>query len=275
MILGMTSRGWMGALYSGAPDPYKAQIELMAEYDLHATGWSSRELMAMEPAHREEIAGWLEAHDVQVTLGVGYNYFTDDEEEVRRGLDAVAEALEVLPPLMRSTVCTTGAPRHIHRFTHDPPLPEQLDILAERLGPVAALAETAGLKLAYHNVLRYCSDIAEICRRVPNLGFVFDTGNCFLVGDRPTQAARDAAPYTFAMHFKDHYAMPSLQRPMGVHIRGAVPGQGDASLREVWEIVKADVPDLDQLVVEMEIDPVEGMERREALQQAIAFMHSL
>jgi len=77
------------------------------------------------------------------------------------------------------------------------------------------------------------------------------------------------------MHFKDHYAMPSLQRPMGVHIRGAVPGQGDVGLREVWEIVKAGAPDLDRRVGEMEIDPVEGMERHEALEQAIAFMRSL
>jgi sugar phosphate isomerase/epimerase len=275
VILGLTSGGWMSALYTRAPDPYKAQIELLAQYDLHATGWSSRELMAMEQGRREEIAGWLEEHDIQITLGVGFNYFTEDEDEVQRGLDAIAEALEVLPPLMRSTVCTTGAPRHIHRFTREPPLPKQLDILAERLGPVAALAKAAGLKLAYHNVVRYCSDIAEVCRRVPNFGFVFDTGNCFLVGDRPAQAARDAAPYTFAMHFKDHYVMPSLQRPMGVHIRGAVPGQGDVGLREVWAIVKAEAPDLDRLVVEMEIDPVEGMEQHEALEQAIAFMRSL
>ena len=109
MILDMTSRGWMGALYTGAPDPYKAQIELLAEYDLHVTGWSSRELMAMEHGRREEIADWLEEHDIQITLGIGYNYFTEDEDEVQRGLDVIAEALEVLPPLMRSTVCTTGA----------------------------------------------------------------------------------------------------------------------------------------------------------------------
>lgn len=109
MILDMTSRGWMGALYTGAPDPYKAQIELLAEYDLHVTGWSSRELMAMEHGRREEIAGWLEEHDIQITLGIGYDHFTEDEDEVQRGLDAIAEALEVLPPLMRSTVCTTGA----------------------------------------------------------------------------------------------------------------------------------------------------------------------
>jgi sugar phosphate isomerase/epimerase len=275
VILGMTSGGWMGALYRSAPDPYKTQIELLAEHDLHATGWGSRELMAMEPARREEIAGWLEQHDIQVTLGIGYDYFTADEGEVQRGLDTIAEALQVLPRLMRSTVCTTGAPRHIHRFTREPSLPKQLDILTERLGPVAELAQKAGLKVAYHNVVRYCSDIAEICRRVPNFGFVFDTGNCFLVGDRPAQAARDAAPYTFSMHFKDHYAMPSLQHPMGVHIRGAVPGQGDVGLREVWEIVKAGAPDPDRLVVEMEIDPVEGMDQREALEQAIAFMHSL
>ena len=82
MILGLTSRGWMGALYLDAPDPYQAQIELLAEYDLHATGWSSRELMAMEPARREEIAGWLQEHDIQVTLGVGFDYFTEDGDEV-------------------------------------------------------------------------------------------------------------------------------------------------------------------------------------------------
>jgi sugar phosphate isomerase/epimerase len=275
VILGLTYGGWMSALYNKAPDPYKAQIELLAAHDLHVTGWGARQLMEMEPARRQEIAGWLAEHDIYVTLGVGYNYFTEDEAEVQRGLDAIAEALEVLPPLVRATVCTTGAPRHIHRFTHDPSLPEQLDLLAERLGPVAALAHKAGCKLAFHNVMRYCSDIVEVCRRVPNLGFVFDTGNCFLVGDRPAQAARDAAPYTFAMHFKDHYAAPALQQPMGVHIRGAVPGQGDVGLREVWEIVQAGAPDPDGLLVEMEIDPVQGMEQGEALEQAIAFMRSL
>ena len=69
--------------------------------------------------------------------------------------------------------------------------------------------------------------------------------------------------------------LPGCHRSPYARTRGAVPGQGDASLREVWEIVKAGAPDLDRLVVEMEIDPVEGMEQREALEQAIAFMRSL
>ena len=274
MLWGMTSGGWMGGLVQGGPDRFRAELELLAENGLHACDWSARALMELEPGRRDELAGWLRDFDIYPALGIGYDYFSADPDHVKRGLDAVHQQLDTLAKPMRVRVCVTGLNRQYHRFTRKPSLAEQLDILSERLAPVALAAHKAGCPVGVHNTSHYGADLAELCRRTPHLGMLFDTGNPFLIGEPPVLSAKALAPHTIGSHFKDHYVEPGF-KPLCLQIRGAVPGEGDAGLREIYGIVTKGAPAPKKLVMLLEIDPVEGMDQQLALAKALEFVHSL
>jgi sugar phosphate isomerase/epimerase len=278
MIWGMTSAGWMGGLYGfydGTPDPLRGLLELLHESDLHATEWSSRDLMEMEPARREEMAALAQDYDVRICLGVGVRAFGGDEEALKRSTERSLEAIEVLAPMFRSPLCISGVGPY-SSFTREPSVEEQIERLAEVLAPVAEAAHRAGCPLGLHNAGHYCSDVAELCRRTPHLGILFDTGNPFLVGERPIRAAADAAPYTVGTHFKDHHVAPNKQaRPLCVDIVGAALGEGDANLREIYGILRENTPGFDDLTMLMAIDPIAGLTEREALQKCVEFVRSL
>jgi len=275
MIWGLTAGGWMSGLYSKAEDPQRAQLELLAEFDLHATDWNAAALMRAEPARREELAGWAEQFNVRVCLGLHIDAFAEDEDEIKRRTEEALEALEVLPPMFRTPVCTGGMGRY-SSFTRSPSVEEQIERLSRVLAPIAEAAYRAGCPLGLHNAGHYCSDVAELCRRTPHLGILFDTGNPFLVGERPPRAAVDAAPFTVATHFKDHHVAPNKQaRPLCLDLRGAVLGEGDAGLREVYGVLRDNTPDFENLTMLMEIDPIRGLTQREALARALEFVRSL
>ena len=84
MHWGLTSGGWMqGLVPAHAKDDYRAQLEMLASYGLHATGWSGQRLLRMEQGRLEELAGWLEEFDVRVVLGVGFRRI--DNSNIGRG----------------------------------------------------------------------------------------------------------------------------------------------------------------------------------------------
>jgi len=278
MIWGMTSAGWMGGIYGfydGSPNPMRNLLELLHEFDLHATEWSSKDLLDMEPARREELAGLAEDFDVHVCLGVGVRAFGGDEDAVKRSTERTMEAIEVLAPMFRTPVCISGVGPY-SSFTREPSVEEQIERLSQVLAPVAEAAYKAGCPLGLHNAGHYCSDVAELCRRTPHLGILFDTGNPFLVGERPLRAAEAAAPYVVGTHFKDHHVAPNKKAsPLCVDIRGAVLGEGDACLREVYGVLCQKAAGLEEMTMLMEIDPVEGLTQREALTKAVEFIRSL
>ncbi len=275
MIWGLTSGGWMSGLYGGAADPQRAQLELLREFGLHATDWHARLLLEMEPGRREELAGLARDCDVRVGLGIGVRAFDEDPDAVKRSVDSALEAIETLSGMFRSPVCTGGVGPY-SSFTREPTVEAQIDRLSEALGPVAVAAQRAGCPLGLHNSSHYCSDLAELCRRTPGLGILFDTGNPFLVGERPLRAAEAAAPYVVGTHFKDHHVAPNKKAsPLCVDIRGAVLGEGDACLREVYGVLCQKAAGLEEMTMLMEIDPVEGLTQREALTKAVEFIRSL
>jgi sugar phosphate isomerase/epimerase len=278
MIWGMTSAGWMGGIYGfydGSPNPLRNLLELLHEYDLHATEWSSKDLMEMEPGRREELAALARDYDVHVCLGVGVRAFGGDADALKRSTERTLEALEVLAPMFGSTLLISGVGPY-SSFTREPSVQEQVERLSEALAPVAEAARAADCPLGLHNAGHYASDVAELCRRTPGLGILFDTGNPFLVGERPPRAAVDAAPYVVGTHFKDHHVAPNKQaRPLCVDIVGAALGHGDAELREVYGILKENTPGFEELTMLMEIDPIAGLAEREALAKCLEFVRSL
>lgn len=264
----------MGGLYNGADDPQKAQLELMAGHDLHVTTWRAGELLEMDPARRDELAGLAEQFGVRIGLGIGLNPFVDDPDEIERAQQRALEAVRTLAPMFRSPVCTGGL-RH-DSFTRDPAVEEQICRASEAWAPVAEAAAEAGCPVGLHNAGHYCSDLAELCRRTPGLGILFDTANPWLAGERPVRAARDAAPHAVGTHFKDHYVWPNKKaRPLCLEMRGALIGSGDAGIAEIYRILAAEAPRPGRMAMMMEIDPVEGMQQHEALAACCEYVKSL
>lgn len=276
MIWGLMMGGWMRSALPRERDRYRAELEFLSSYDLHACQWGTSALLGMEPARREELAGWLEDFDVRAVLSFHFNYFAEDAAEVQRGIDEAIEAIETLAVLMRTPIITTAAGT-CHRFVREPSLAEQMDRLEAALAPIAAAAHRAGCPLGIENHGDYyCSDLAELCGRTPHLGIFLDTGNTYLIGERPLPAVEAAAPYTIGTHFKDHYVRPNkAARPLCFEMSGAVLGSGDVGMRAAYDTLVKEAPDPDKLVMVLEIDPVEGMGQAEVLRKSLDFVRTL
>ncbi len=274
MLWGAMTAGWLRQCLDPDLDRYEGQLKFLSAQGLDLCDWSAFGLLDMEPGRREELAAMLRDHDMRAVLTVWPGWLSDDRDKLDRNIERCLEAIETLPQMMRTPIFTTGVGAY-HRFLKEPSLQEQMDRLAEVMAPVAAAAKAAGSPLGIENHGDYyCSDLAALCERVPGLGIFLDTGNTFLIGERPVPAVRDAAPYAVGTHFKDHYASPRF-RPLGFEIRGAVPGEGDVGMREAYRILAENAPDPDNLAMIFELDPVEGMTPLEVLEKAVAFARSL
>ncbi len=274
MHWGAMTGGWLRQAMQPAEDYFAADLQVLASYGLDVAQWPAARLMDLAPSRRRQLAEALRQRDMCAVLGIRGDWLSDDRAAVGEAVRAAQQAIKQLAGPMRAPICTTAAGRY-HRFMRETSLAEQMDRLADALAPVARAAQEAGAPLAVENHGDYyCSDLAALCRRVPHLGIFLDTGNTFLIGERPLPAVRDAAPYTLGTHFKDHYAAPRFS-PLGFEIRGAVPGAGDVELREAYRILIEDAPDPDRLAMILEIDPVEGMEPEETLRKAVQFVRSL
>jgi hypothetical protein len=54
-----------------------------------------------------------------------------------------------------------------------------------------------------------------------------------------------------------------------------VVGEGDAGIEDIYQILCEKAPAPESLVMLLEIDPVEGLRRREALERSLRFVESL
>jgi sugar phosphate isomerase/epimerase len=274
MYWGVMTGGWIRGALDEEEDYYEATVRLVARHGLNACQWSAAALLDMSRARREGLAELLREHNVHAVLALRAEWLSEDADERRRGIDRCLEAVETLPAMMRTPIFTTTAGRY-HRFMRSPSLEQQMDGLAEALAPVARAAHRGGCPLGIENHGDYyCSDLAALCERTPHLGIFLDTGNTFLIGERPVPAVRDAAPYVVGTHFKDHQVSPRF-RPLGFEIRGAVPGEGDVGLREAYRILVENAPAPDGLAMILEIDSVQGAEPEEALRRAVQFVQTL
>ena len=274
MYWGAMTAGWLKGCLDRNEDPCVASLKFLSSYGLDLCDWSAFALLDMEAGRRDELAAMLRDHDMRATLAIWPGWLSDDRSALAQRIDRCLEAIETLPEMMRTPIFTTGV-GSTHRFMREPSLEAQMDRLAEVMAPVAAAAAKAGCPLGVENHGDYyCSDLAALCERTPGLGIFLDTGNTFLIGERPLAAVRDAAPYTVGTHFKDHYASPRF-RPLGFEIRGAVPGEGDVGMREAYRILVENAPDPDSLAMILELDPVEGMTPQEVLTKAVAFVRTL
>lgn len=213
--------------------------------------------------------------DLVISPHVDADWWQPDGDALRRTLDAQLARIERYRREVRLTVAHT-TPGDTHRFRRDRPLAWQLDHLAAILPPYAARLAELGCPLAIENHGDYyTSDLVELCRRVPGLGIQLDTGNCFLIGERPLEAARVAAPYVLSTHLKDHCVHPShkgpdpeLRRCLHFVLAGAALGEGDVGIAEILEVLWEAAADPLALVLMWELVPPKDMHGEEAVQRS-------
>ncbi|HVY51255.1 MAG TPA: TIM barrel protein [Devosia sp.] len=113
----------------------------------------------------------------------------------------LAEALEA--PLLRFAL--TGVLCG-DRATSDPPWPERVRGVREKLARAAEMAERAGRTVVIENHQDFTSDeLVGLCEQFgPAVRIVYDTGNSFPVGEAPLDFTRAIAPYVRYVHLKDY-----------------------------------------------------------------------
>ena len=130
-----------------------------------------------------------------------------------------------------------------HRFDRNVSLARQLECLDTALAPMVARCRDAGLPVAIENHGDYyVSDLVELCGRTPGLEILLDTGNCFLIGERPDTLPPEAFPLVRATHWKDHFVKPN---PHTLHfeLTGATLGGGHVGLESLFSRLCALHPD--------------------------------
>lgn len=230
--------GWPPAFLSGHVDPLLAKLEFLAANGLETTHVSLAETAAWDHRRRDEVRARLEGDGLSLLPGPKLEFWSSDLSTRQSAVEAALRALSRLKETLRARLVHVGA-GPVHRFMREPSLPHQLDRLAESLAPLVQGCGDLGLRVAIENHGDYyVSDLVELCRRVPGLGIFLDTGNCYLVGEKPLAAAREALPYVMGGHIKDQRVRPVPDgKPLHFEVLNAVPGEGDVPLPEILNLL--------------------------------------
>lgn len=254
-----------------------AKLKFLQHYGLKTTGVGLAEWAGMPEDERGQAAEYLAEHDMALTLGVHADWHAD-KDDLKRRQEQLASWLERFAGAARAPICTTSG-AGIHRFCEDPPLAAQLDALAEGLAPLALVCEALQCPLAIENHGDYyVSDLVELCERTPGLGIFLDTGNTFLIGEKPLDAARVAAPHVRGTHFKDQRVRPMpTASPLHFEVANAAPGQGDVPLREIYTLLKSQSSRWSTMTMQIEMFPKDygGPGAIQEFEQALEFIRSL
>lgn len=248
------------------------RLQFMVKHGFSSTHIDLKELESA--ARREEIGQIVAQHNLELTpVFEGFDYFADDIDQIKRHVEQFITNLEKYRELIQAPIATTCVGPY-HRFMSEPSLEEQMERLIEILKPVAQACTSLGTPLGIENHGDYyCSDLALLCQEVPHLGVFLDTGNTFLVGERPLEAAASVAPYTIGMHLKDHHVYPDPHHLTFV-LKGASLGDGQAQLKEIYNLI-LEQSHSEKLVIQWELIPPERMNPFESLERSWNFIRSL
>lgn len=268
--------GWPKKLLERDPDPFVAKLLFLAEHGLRTTDMSLSECEQLQGARLGRISDLLKQHDLGLTVRPMLPFFTADLPSLYTQVDRAVESLGRLREQLRIQLVTVGVVG-MHRFLREPSLTDQMSHLSSVLSPLAEGCCRLGLRLGIENHGDfYASDLVELCQRTPHLGIFFDTGNCFLIGEKPLAAAHAAAPFVVGSHFKDQRVRPMPKNsPLCFEVGNAIPGDGDVPLREIYQTLCEWALRGAPLIMEIECFPADSKEPLPEIARAITFVRSL
>lgn len=163
----------------------------------------------------------------------------------------------------------------LHRFDRRFPIEQQLEKLAGALLPLVARLSEAGIVCAIENHADfYVSDLVSLCQAVPGLTILLDTGNCFLIGERPDQIPDVAFPLISSTHLKDHWARPDPGE-LSFKLTGATLGEGHVGLGALFEKLCRLHPDPESIRMMVEWVPDPAKDARACLNESMAYLENL
>ena len=275
---------WFGEFLRLDPEPQLARLKFLTRWGLRSTGLDVHALMGLGERELGELLDYRARHDLVINPTYAGGLFEREGERVTVGdRDAIARRRDAALAFIAKHAKALGSrivsslAGPVHRFMADPPLDRQLEIIEREMAPFAAGLAELGLSLAWENHGDYyVSDVVELCRGVPNMRLFLDTGNTYLMGERPLPAIELGAPYAVGTHFKDQRVRPRPgARPIHFEVAPAVTGEGDVPLREAYRILRERAAEPDDLVMEIELIPPAGVEPEEAMRRSVEFIRSL
>jgi len=217
----------------------------------------------------EEARRLLDETGIELELGWAYNYCSKDQDEHKRSREAFKEFLHnTCKPL---NVCMVGTCATVtHRWLKDPPLSEQIDLMAENLQPLALIAQDYGVSIAIENHADYRGyEIAEIIQKIgePNFGARLDTGNPFWTFEEPVDASKELAPVTITTHIKD------LSVDRFAQWKGVPLGQGHVNFDVIiGDILANQSPFPDTLPLILEVEAIKDMDPTVAADESVRYI---
>ncbi|MBB6733543.1 sugar phosphate isomerase/epimerase family protein [Cohnella zeiphila] len=267
---------WYHGFIRNEADPLFGKLDFLKRHGLVSTGVGLTEITEMDDARRERIGDVLAKQGLRLTPRIGFDYLHADRATRERETERIAEQLRRWLPLTRGEIVTTSMNAG-HRFDRVMPLEDKLERLQRALAPLAAVCRELGAPLCVENHGDYyVADLVRLCQQTEALYLYLDTGNTYLIGERPLPAFELAAPFTIGSHFKDHRVAPRPDaRPLHFEIGGAALGDGDVPLRECYELLIRHAPLPDKLVLELEMICPDDMEPEQCLERSLRFVRSL
>lgn len=164
--------------------------------------------------------------------------FGNDIDSVKREIDEFTEKVAKYKSSLNTPMITYCVGPY-HRFMKDIPLARQMERLKDLFTPLAKSCTEMGCPLAIENHGDYyASDLVALCKEVKDLWILFDSGNCYLIGEKPILAVKEASKYILGTHLKDHFVAPNLKN-LSFELKGAALGDGDVGIREVYNEIVA------------------------------------
>ena len=252
-----------------------ARLKFLTRYNFKSTHISMRELEQMDDAQKDAIFAYLAENDLDLMPGVGFDYLNATGDEAKAETERNVRLVEKYAPLLRNRICHTGLNAG-HRFDGRS-VDLTLDALSTRMAALAEGCAQTGTPLCVENHGDYyVSDLVKLCQTTPHLYIFLDTGNTYLLGEKPLPAFYEAAPYTVGTHFKDQRVQPKPHAsPLNFEVGNSDLGGGMVPLRECWDILRKFAPDPENLTMLFEMFPPPGMDPVTCLKKSIAFVKSL
>jgi sugar phosphate isomerase/epimerase len=268
------ANGWYPEFLTRDEDELYAKLKFLLDHDLQETGVALDEVAVLTDEERDRLGTFLEDNGLHLTPSVWFDYLNTDEDEARREAEKIAADLRTCGPVMRAWSVMTKAGAG-HRFDRNQPLEEKLERLCRSMAPLAKACHELDMPLMIDTQGDfYSADFVQMCERVPHLYIHVDTANLFWACERIRPAFERLAPYVIGTHWRDERITIGNRKPRGVLLHNCVTGQGDVPLRELYPILLDKAPDLDRLVMQLEMFGPSEMDPRECLEQSLAFFRS-
>ena len=267
--------GWYGEYLTLDEDEHLAKLKFLTKYNFKCTHININEVEKFSDSKKDAIFKYLSDHDLDLMPSLGFNYIKSSDDEAKRETERQLKLLEKYAPLLRNRICHTGLSAN-NRFEVGMPAEQVLDIISDRIGGLAEGCAQIGTPLCAENHGDYyVSDIVKLCQITPHMYLFLDTGNTYLLGEKPLPAFYEAAPYTVGSHFKDQRVKPVPNaNPLHFEVGNSDIGGGNALLRECWDILRKYAPLPNHLTMLFEMFPPPGMDVMTCLENSIAFVRS-